>query len=93
MFSMHSVSLSINQHELNSSLSPLHSQIWVRNKNPQRLKADSSTLLWRFHCHCFYFILFFNKLVANIKISTLYINIQLLTSLENMGNWPAFQHE
>ena len=32
------------------------------------------------------------KLVANIKISRLYINIQTSDSLENMANWPAFQH-
>ena len=54
MFSMHSVSFKINQHELNSSLSPLHSQLQARNKNLQRLKADSSTSLWRFHSQSFF---------------------------------------
>ena len=32
------------------------------------------------------------KLVANIKINKLCINIQISDSLENMANRPAFQH-
>ena len=41
------------------------------------------------------FPLFFGgkkRLVVNIKISGLYINIQTSDSLENMSNWPAYQH-
>ena len=84
MFSMYSVSLSINQHELNSSLSPLHSQFQARNKNLQRLKADSSTLLQISFPRFFFF--FEKNLVSSIKISTLYINMQLLILLKT---WPT----
>ena len=85
MFSMYLVSLSINQHELNSSLSPLHSQLQARNKNLQRLKADSSTLL-QISFPLFFFLKKKKKLVASIKISTLYINMQLLILLKT---WPT----
>ena len=57
--------------------------------NLQRLKADSSTSLWKFCSHCFFGE---KKIVANIKISTLYINIQTFDSLENMANWCALQN-
>ena len=60
------------------------------------MKAELSTPLWRLSSS---YILpglegagAGRELVANIKISRLYISIQPSDSLENMDNWPAVQH-
>ena len=68
------------------------------NSRPETKNCRDWRLIPTHRCGYFVPTFFFGggagdaELVANIKISRLYINIQTSDSLENMSNWPAYQH-
>ena len=72
---------------------------WIRlcphftlNSRPETKTCSDWRLIPAHRCGDFVPTYFLGKnLVANIKISRLYVNIQTSDSIQNVANWPAFQ--
>ena len=62
------------------------------NSRPETKTCSDWRLIPAHRCGDFVPTYFLGKnLVANIKISRLYVNIQTSDSIQNVANWPAFQ--